>query len=97
MMSWNISVTGVSRDDLEEKLREAAEAYWPNLNPNAIEEAQEQFETALAAALAVAEMVQNGAPELPLNVAVSGHANPSHGLAQGYARESTMVTVSGQV
>ncbi len=94
---WNISVVGVARDDIEDKMREAAEAYWPNLNPNAIDEAKEQFESALAAALAVADTVQNGAPEDPLNVAVSGHANPSHGLQNGLARESTMVSVSGQV
>lgn len=97
---WQVRVTGAKRDELEEKLDEAAEAYWPSVNPNAIDEAKEQFEAGKEAALALADFVQTGVDDEEdkdfLNVLIRGHANPGHKLGTN-ARESVSVQVSGAV
>lgn len=96
-MSWQVSVTQIKREDAEEKLEEAGKAYWHTVNPNALEEAQEQFEAAVTAALSLLDVVQTGDADRAVNITLSGHANVEHGEQEGYANETVTVTVAAAV
>ena len=96
-MSWQVSVTQIRRQDAEEKLDEAAEAYWMNVNPNALDEAKEQFEAAKAAAIQLLDVVQTGDAERAVNIVLTGHANVNHGEQEGYANEALTVSVQAAV
>ncbi|HEV8419946.1 MAG TPA: hypothetical protein VGR13_01180 [Actinomycetota bacterium] len=88
-MSWSFSAT-VTREDLEEQLRETARGYFKQF-AEVMASTDDQVATAIEAAKAIAEAVGTDGD---LFINLSGHSNPGHGKAEGYGNELISVSVS---
>lgn len=84
-MSWGASTLAAVAKD-------AIAIDEPQLSDNVEAEQRQQFEAAVQAAKALAEVV--GRPGDEVIVTISGHANPDHAPRPGWANETVTVSVS---
>lgn len=88
-MSWSLSVTEKSADELEQALEDASKT--------AREQSQESSEQVTAAIQAAVSVVKSGAvgnTTKKFNVSLSGHSNPGHQPASGMSNDMTYVSVN---
>lgn len=94
-MSWNVTLTSLNPEDLEQAARKSYTAYKANYHDDGsvFGAMDEQFDAALGAAKALLPTVGEGL----VNVILSGHANPGHRPRQGWANDTVHVTVTSVV
>ena len=93
-MSWSVSFD-VSEKDITDDSEENVEKFIANADANGmLDEAKEQFIHALAGAIAMIETGAVGNPYGDYYVTISGHANPKHEPASGWANDSVMIIVA---
>lgn len=87
-MSWSASASAVVARDAAGKLRESFDKTYPT--PTA--EVTEQFAAVIRAVEGALTVVQ---PDLDglVTVSASGHANPGHQKAEGWANDSFTVSI----
>lgn len=90
-MSWYANALSVPREP--EVAERQIRAVQPTGTEGAADEVAEQYEVAVAAALAIIASGSVGTTA-SLRVALSGHANPGHGKREGWANDTITVTVS---
>lgn len=88
-MSWSASVGPIAITNLEEGLATATTS-----PPTLSLEPLEQFEQAKAAAMAIAGSGAVGDPTRAVFVTLSGHGNPGHVPAVGWANDCVTVSVT---
>lgn len=88
-MSYNLTVTATRSDIVDAIGRVVREADLPQL---AEQEAREHLAACAAGAVGQASVTGRHTDEV--TVTISGHANPGHAPAEGWANEMTQVTVS---
>lgn len=90
-MSWTVWATDVSLDNVEETLDKRFE----ELNPEQTVEMVEQFDDAVESVYMFISGASLGDPDTKkFNVSISGHANPSHEPATGWANDCITVSVN---
>lgn len=91
-MSWNISVSSGTKEEVKKALEEQE---FPN-EPGtyAYDEMREQFDAAKMAALALLESGVVGSDQSLFAVSLSGHGNPGHVPAPGWASDMIHITLS---
>jgi exo-beta-1,3-glucanase (GH17 family) len=96
-VSFSFSFVAQTKDSFDSDFESAFEAYkagQASANQPLSDEAVEQIEAAADAAQMLVEV--NGWPSeaTHYNVTLSGHANPGHAPAQGYANDYVQVSVT---
>lgn len=87
-MSWSVQV----RPRKAPAVFQAIDAAQPTHDLS--EESAEQLRSAKIAAKAVVESQVVGGTDKPFSVSFSGHANPGHEPAKGYANDFVQITVT---
>ncbi len=87
-MSWNASVL-VARSGVVEGLRAGVNAAYPERSTDM----QEQVDAALRAVEALLPTIALE-PQVVVSAVISGHANPSHRPAKGWANDCISIAVT---
>lgn len=88
-MSWSLSVSNKSADELEEALEGAS-----STSREQSQESSEQVTAAIDAAIAIVESGAVGDKDKKFTVSLSGHSNAGHEPAAGMANDVINISVS---
>lgn len=95
-MSWNISARVNPDEDIKESLLTAKKQALVvrGFDPGEAEPTLKQIDTAIFAAIDIASRMFIDGRVLPINIALSGHANPNNTPRSGWGNDFVSINIS---